>query len=404
MQPCHRRTQTKLGPDWTRHSMALNAYTIYSDNRSGTLESQDETQSHDEDGMQKPDGERSHRIHIQFVPAKSGYDDLGRPILGIDQSPRDAKVSADGGIGDWYMSLQRSQRKEPPPRRVSGTKSKDKALPVSSEGGLKEVSGPERPIQNNWFRPASSVSLQERKQSSSLAEMLRREPPNPENPLVPPVYYAIGPTNKGYEMLTKGGWEEGQPLGPAAASASASASSVQGVRYSRQVEKKEKWVTLYGSMPKLLVPKVDGAGVEVVDISREEEESESSSWEDDDTPMFEQATNDGPAAPGAIEPRIRSGEVSKFDKPILTPIPVALKNDRVGLGAEKRKRLVTHSSLAIQHHIQQGRINQKHHISEMRRMERDHLRGTYDRGKRAYARKAKEEEEKRKRLREYMKS
>ncbi|KAG8816499.1 hypothetical protein FRC17_000304 [Serendipita sp. 399] len=382
--------------------MALNAYTIYSDERSGKLESQDGGQSHDEDGTQKPDEERSHRIHIQFVPAKSGYDDLGRPT-DIVQSSGDAKVSADGGIGDWYMSLQRSQPKEPLPRRVSSTKSKDKALPVSSEGGLKEVSEPERPMQNNWFRPTSSVSLQERKQSSSLAEMLRREPPNPGNPLVPPVYYAIGSTNKGYEMLTKGGWEEGQPLGPAAASTSTS--SVQGARYSRQVEKKEKWVTLYGSMPKLLVPKADGAGVEVVDISREEEESETSSWEDDDdTPMFEQATSEGPAAPSTIEPRIRSGEVSKFDKPILTPIPVALKNDRVGLGAEKRKRLVTHSSLAIQHHIQQGRINQNHHISEMRRMERDHLRGTYGRGKRAYARKAKEEEEKRKRLREYMKS
>ncbi|KAG8760339.1 hypothetical protein FRC14_003351 [Serendipita sp. 396] len=382
--------------------MALNAYTIYSDNGEN-LGYNDEGQLQGGSGLQNPNEERSQRVHVHFVPARGGYDEFGRPT-DITQFSRDAKEPEDGGVGDWYLSLQRSQATKSTIRRPVDSKLKGKSRLTSSKEESMDSNGSETPIKPNWFQSSSNLTLAERDQSSSLAEMLRRDPPNPENPLVPPVYYAIGPTNKGYEMLTKGGWEEGQPLGPqssmkgSSSDIGSSANSLQ----TRPVKKKEKWSTLYGSMPKLLVPKASGTGIDIVDISREVEESESSSSEDDGTRMFAPTTGDKSTPSTGSLPAFRGSR--KVDAPILTPIAVALKNDRAGLGAEKRKRLVTHSALAIQHHMQQGQTNHRNHISEMRRMERGHLRGKYGRGKRAYARKAKDEEEKRNRLREYMNS
>lgn len=170
-------------------------------------------------------------------------------------------------------------------------------------------------------------------------------------------------------------------------------------------KKKEKWMLLDSSMPKLVVRQGEGGPMELVDLTNpaeQEEEEESSEEEDEDgSEMFEsdEEENDGESRPDTP-----SGEpsTSKQSTAILTPIPVALKHDRKGLGASKKKRLVTHSSLALRHHIQQGAWERQHHISETRRVERARLRGEFGRGKRAYARKAKAEQRGRDSLMEYM--
>jgi hypothetical protein len=167
-------------------------------------------------------------------------------------------------------------------------------------------------------------------------------------------------------------------------------------------------------MPKLLVPRDGGHGVDVIDLVGEESEEEEVSYEDDGKlfkalhPSASMPPTTPPVYEGISpgqEPRpdiVDEMNASHLDKPLLTPIAVALKNDRAGLGLSKNKRLVTHSSLALHQHIQQGKLERRHHISEMKRMEREHRKGQYGRGKRAYARMAKEDSEKRKRMMEYM--
>jgi len=225
--------------------------------------------------------------------------------------------------------------------------------------------------------------------------------------MTPPVYYAIGPTNRGYELLSKGGWREGQPLGPHRGLGSApSGVDRPSSPSSSESSETEKWKTLPGSMPKLLVPRDGGHEIDVIDLVGGESEEEEVSYEDDGKlfKALHSSTTIPPTTPPVSEGISPGKELRSdiLDKPLLTPIAVALKNDRAGLGLSKNKRLVTHSSLALHQHIQQGKLERRHHISEMKRMEREHRRGQYGRGKRAYARMAKEDAEKRKRMMEYM--
>ncbi|KAG8702582.1 hypothetical protein FRC08_003391 [Ceratobasidium sp. 394] len=43
--------------------------------------------------------------------------------------------------------------------------------------------------------------------------MLEQSPPSLQDPLQPPVFLHLNPTNRGWGMLQRHGWEEGQPLG-----------------------------------------------------------------------------------------------------------------------------------------------------------------------------------------------
>jgi len=143
-------------------------------------------------------------------------------------------------------------------------------------------------------------------------------------------------------------------------------------------------------------------------IPNEDETEESSEEEEEeDVEMFakpnggeEDRSSSGTESEESDQQQVES--TTKPSKAILTPIPVVLKHDRKGLGLSKSKKLVTHSSLALRHHIQHGALDRRQHISEMRRLERELLRGEFGRGKNAFARKAKEEQRKRDRLMEYM--
>ena len=52
---------------------------------------------------------------------------------------------------------------------------------------------------------------------STLADLLSRNPPpRPSEPTFrPPVFLTIGPSNKGFAMLERKGWQEGEGLGSA---------------------------------------------------------------------------------------------------------------------------------------------------------------------------------------------
>jgi len=400
--------------------MALNAYTIYGNPLPG--ESRSVEDIHVTDSATNEDehqGRIANQTLARFVPARGEYDELGRlrnspSLLGSAKSA----TRAANGIGDWYSSLQRTHTEPPRRDNISKPSASSKVqLTHIAESSVRSspssVAGPsqKRP---NWFTTTNTGTIDTSSQAT-LADMIRRDPPNPQNPMTPPVYYAIGPTNRGYEMLSKGGWREGQPLGPRRGLGSApSGVDRPPSPSSGESSETEEWKTLPGSMPKLLVPRAMGDGVDVIDLVGGEESEEEVPYEDDGKlfkalhlsasipPTTPPASED--ISPGQ-EPRhdiLDERNASHLDKPLLTPIAVALKNDRAGLGLSKNKRLVTHSSLALHQHIQHGKLERRHHISEMRRMERDHRRGQYGRGKRAYARMAKEDAEKRKRMMEYM--
>lgn len=221
-------------------------------------------------------------------------------------------------------------------------------------------------------------------------------------------------------MLSKSGWEEGQPLGPQSGLLGGSKSgqrkqSPKRVQLAESKRKKEKWMLLDTSMPKLVVPRGEGfSGVEIVDLTIPDEDATEESSEDEEgedsemfaTPNGEKEEEVSPSSDSESEESDRqpAATASSQSKAILTPIPVALKHDRKGLGLSTSKKLVTHSSLALRHHIQHGALERRHRISEMKRLERERLRGEFGRGKRAFARKAKEEQRKRDRLMEYMAS
>ncbi|CAG8630371.1 14246_t:CDS:2 [Acaulospora colombiana] len=312
--------------------MALNAYTIYGDPLVGqTQPKHSRTRSEEGLTIAEQATQLTNRAFngSTFVPAQRTYDELGRPLDNETISETNSRIpSSANSVGDWYTSLQRthSVTPQPAPTRNKGKVGEKSRIYRGEESPkvLPSVPTTQRhPRKPDWFRSSSSPAAIERPPLPSLAEMIRRDPPDPQNPLEPPVYYGIAPTNKGYEMLTKGGWVEG-----------------------------------------------------------------SSSSENSGSPVTisEMLQNRGQSS----------------NRPLLTPIAVALKNDRKGLGLSKTRRLVTHSSLALHEHIQKGKAARRNQISKMRRLERDSKKGQYGRGKRAYAKMAKEDAAKRQRLMEYM--
>src|SRR6266850_2689611 len=72
-----------------------------------------------------------------------------------------------------------------------------------SESEAASASAPPTPRSNNTNTSGSS---------SSLADILSRHPPSAQ-PLQPPVFLHLGPSNKGWAMLQNQGWSEGEGLG-----------------------------------------------------------------------------------------------------------------------------------------------------------------------------------------------
>ncbi|PVF96217.1 hypothetical protein CPB86DRAFT_787243 [Serendipita vermifera] len=410
--------------------MALNAYTIYGDPLVEQTQLKDpRTRSEDDFMIMEQTAQLTNQAFrgSTFVPAQRTYDELGRPLSSeITKETHKHPNSSGNSVGDWYTSLQRTQSVTLQP---ASTRDKGKAIkkghihsdtqPLQATPSVSATQ--HHPRKPDWFRSSSSQAAIERATLPSLAEMLRRDPPDSQNPLEPPVYYGIGPTNKGYEMLTKGGWLEGRPLGP----------QNHDIRAKKSKQPIEKPVTpthtenlafLSGEMPTLVVPGRFPGDVKTIHLRRgdstdeeDDDKGDSDGPENERDTMFNQATT---STSRASSPSSSSSEVSKGDlatdrdqshnrgqrsnRPLLTPIAVALKNDRKGLGLSKTRRLVTHSSLALHEHIQKGKLSRKNQMSEMRRLERDAKKGQYGRGKRAYAKMAKEDAAKRQRLMEYM--
>ncbi|OAX42866.1 hypothetical protein K503DRAFT_274437 [Rhizopogon vinicolor AM-OR11-026] len=312
-----------------------------------------------------------------FVPARIRYDEWGSAVSFNNALPSDVPA-VDNGTSEWYRALTRDCSKgsgNQPPSRPSSTPSE--APKPKTEATTK----------NNWFIKRALQSEPPTKPSSpapSLADLLARDPPPlpSEERFAPPVWLAIGPSNKGFNLLQKHGWNEGEGLGahvarsrrprsparklgaePVSPASSRGASIPAGDRNSR------------GILP------------DIIDLTQSDSESE------DD---FE-SLHRSPSLPLPSVPSAHKATDSHSQKSLLTPIPTILKSDRLGIGLKAKtegpykqsKKRVTHNQAALASHIRAA--------EELRRKKAE-----VGRGRRGFVKVRRREENERKHMLAYL--
>lgn len=197
---------------------------------------------------------------------------------------------------------------------------------------------------------------------------MRDPPPLPsEGRYTPLVWLHIGPSNKGFDMLQRSGWSEGEGLGAH-------------VRRLPVARARDVDVDAYTSSS----VKVEGDVRELIDLTRPDSEAPEDALED-----YEDIQGSMRAA----------GEASASHMPrsLLTPLPTILKADRLGIGLKAKtegpykrsKKRVTHSAAALAAHTRSA--------EEMRRK-----KAAFGKGRRGFAKVHNREEDRRKAMLAYL--
>jgi len=255
-----------------------------------------------------------------FVPAT--YSVVQEPSNSLDQPVAEAN---NDEVAGWYRSLTlNSTSSSSPLATFKPPEPSSSALQSSSRS-----QPPRRHVRRHdkdWFiqnaLPSPSMPSGS---TSSLADMLARDPPPKptEAPFQPRAFLAIGPSNKGFEMLSMRGWSEGEPLGP---------SVVRPPRRESVTKTEEVEEDMDDDVKEI-------RRVEVVDLtlsdSEEEKEEEGQNHDRDANPTF-----------------------NPHHTALITPIATVLKSDRLGIGLKAMTtgphkaslKRVTHSAEAIKAH------------------------------------------------------
>ncbi|KAH6908013.1 hypothetical protein BKA70DRAFT_1280459 [Coprinopsis sp. MPI-PUGE-AT-0042] len=232
----------------------------------------------------------------------------------------------------------------------------------------------------------------------SLAELLKREPPPlpSEARVKAPVWTSIGPSNKGFSMLQRSGWNEGETLGPYALRQRPSEPTLpEALRLQPRPHSQPSFGK--GKVEIKMEEYGDDISevkhVEIVDLTLT---SDSEGEEEKDTEK-------------RIEEPVQEAHTMDEDisghggRALLAPIATILKADRMGIGLKPKtiagpsgayripQKRVTHNAAAMAAHIRAG--------EELRRQKRDH-----GRGHRAFARKKRKEATERKEMLAYLNS
>ena len=242
--------------------------------------------------------------------------------------------------------------------------------------------------------PSSSASTP----APTLADILARDPPPlpSEEKYTPPVWLEIGPSNKGFGMLQRSGWNEGEPLGP----------NVLRRKPVKDILPDDEIITTTKSRDKgkgrlkftslsCQQTKMDALdeiselrNIEVIDLTLSDSDDSSMKAEDgklEDHGGFTDVGIDIPTTHGGTA--------------LLTPIATILKSDRLGIGLKAKtagpyktsQKRVTHNAAALAAHIRAAEENR-------RRMKK------HGRGRRGHEIQRKMEEEKRKAMLASLKS
>lgn len=330
----------------------------------------------------------------QFVPATLSYD--GWIHKHADSSkPNDTSNSSFHGddVSRWYRSLTN--------QTITARDMAKATSPSSPEPIVSPVSI--RQNKNNWFimkaiqsEPSSVVS----NPAPTLADILARDPPPlpSEGKYTPPVWLEIGPSNRGFGMLQRSGWNEGEPLGP-------NIPHRKPVKYilpddeiiPTKSKGKGKGRLKYTSSSFHQQTKMENLdesselqNTDIIDLTLSDSDSDDSSMKIEDGKLEDQDGStdvdlDIPATHGGIA--------------LLTPIATALKSDRLGIGLKAKttgpykasQKRVTHNAAALAAHTKAAEENR-------RRMKQ------VGRGRRGYDKQRRMEEEQRKAMLAFLKS
>ncbi|KAJ6585062.1 hypothetical protein B0H19DRAFT_409091 [Mycena capillaripes] len=360
--------------------MATKSYTIYSHYDPAQREQLErETGQVPQDGQELDSAEAweaEARLAFQkrqlppprFIPAvavsaPSPPNPISRPLATSD-------------VAQWYRSL---------------TKTANDPLPTSSPSASAPSTQPvarplERRSKNNWFIVNAINSDPQAAPAavspSTLADILARDPPPlpHEEQYEPPVFLALGPTNRGFAMLQNSGWSEGEPLGP---------NIVRRPTTHRDIAPEDMIATSDNQARPLVKKEVLDTPTkgphEVIDLTMSD--SEASDESDPETAADRDSTtlSIGEHAEGSSR------------KALITPIATVLKSDRLGIGLKAKTvgpykaslKRITHNAAAMSAHVKAS--------EELRKQKKQ-----MGRGHRSFARQRKMEEANRRDLLAYM--
>jgi G-patch protein len=356
----------------------------------------------------------------KFVPALLSYDEWGNASNA--ESTLTPSHPPHGDVASWYRSLSRQGPKPTRPQSQSHVPSHNAATcqatpePSSSSPSI-TASAPSSSIHATGTLPSSSSSTRvasrrrrhreghewfisraisqsqsastppSPRPSSSLADMLSRYGPSTE-PIRPPIFLHLGPSNKGWAMLQNQGWSEGEGLG---AGSNNNDAHTRKETLQTKKEKGKKRTRLDSQSPpapklpaspslspsppreratkgeqeeEILIDDDDDdpivevrkkAHVRIIDLTQSdtEDEEEGDGYEDEDlnspAPPTSSATH---TAAGSDDPRAAQTA-------LLTPLPTVLKSDRLGIGLKAKTegpyhssvKRVTHNAAALAAHL-----------------------------------------------------
>ncbi|KAG6814239.1 hypothetical protein H0H92_015354 [Tricholoma furcatifolium] len=315
----------------------------------------------------------------RFVPASLLPDDVPEHSVASSSGLVDPPTS---DVSSWYRSLTSN-------RSNNQSNAQPQPPPISNDKQTSRPQSPEKEDKNNWFilnairsnpesQPTGNTSS-----TTTLADIIARDPPPlpNEQKFKPPVWLEIGPSNKGFAMLQRSGWSEGEPLGPDVVRQPAIASGSDMIELGTKegrLKKETIEVKLAGYDDVAELRPVD-----VIDLTTSDSEDDkyapaSPEREREDHPINPSNDTHGRTA-------------------LLVPIATVLKSDRLGIGLKAKtvgpykasQKRVTHNSAALAAHIRAA--------EEIRRKKKK-----YGRGKRGFDTQSKKEEANRKHLLAYM--
>lgn len=233
--------------------------------------------------------------------------------------------------------------------------------------------------------------------AATLADILARDPPPlpSEGKYTPPVWLEIRPSNKGFGMLQRSGWNEGEPLGPNVPRRK----PIKDILPDDEIiptkfKDKGKGRVKITSSSFHQQTKMEDLGetsqprnIDVIDLTLSDSDSDDSRAEDG------KLDNQGVTDDDINIPTTHGGIA------LLTPIATVLKSDRLGIGLKAKtagpykasQKRVTHNAAALAAHIRASEEN--------RRRMKEH-----GRGRRGHKKQRRIEEEKRKAMLAFLKS
>ncbi|KAF5369516.1 hypothetical protein D9758_002770 [Tetrapyrgos nigripes] len=386
--------------------MATKAYTIYShydpeDREALERETGQIQDSVDEADRWEAEARTVYKRRItapHFVPASySDWSSLG--ASSSKQTPSSTPRSEDD-VADWYRSLT-SRTSTPVDSAKPRTPSLTSKAKLSSE-----VQQSKKLDKNNWFiqnvqstniRPSNASS------SSTLADILARDPPPlpSEEQFRPPVFLAIGPANKGFAMLEKSGWNEGEALGRNVIRRSRRLDLLEDIESDDERKRKRKR-TVKQEEVEVATEDADVKElrqVSVIDLTLSDSDDESCGEEDVKEETVDEKDTEATVSEVAGSSTIDQEASESGRKALIVPISTVLKNDRLGLGLKAKTegpykssvKRITHNVAALANHL----LNAE---------EARERKSKFGRGRRGLAREYKQEQLKRQEMMAYMNS